>query len=210
CRLAFFLDALLALLPCFGHGLLDPGRVDATVDDQLVQSGPGHLAADRIEAADHDRFRSVVDDQVDSGRLLERADVAPLTADNSALDLLVGKREDRDRCLGRLVGGALDRHGANRASPARASVTSRQLGLPHSASDFVSEVLLDLSDQDPLSFLTGHVGGPFELPELLLCGVFEFRPELIDTLLPLSDRLLAPTQVCDSTLEGLFFLMQAV
>ena len=47
-------------------GLLDPGRVDAPVRDQLLERQPGDLAPHRVEAGQHDGRRRLVDDQVDA------------------------------------------------------------------------------------------------------------------------------------------------
>jgi hypothetical protein len=85
--------------------LFDPDRLDPTVTDQLLERQPGHLAPDRVEAAEHHRFRRVVDDQVRSRRGLEGADVATLTADDAALHVLVRKSDRRDGGLGRELGG---------------------------------------------------------------------------------------------------------
>jgi len=72
--------------------VLDAAWVDAAVLDELGERQASHLAADRVEAAEHDRVRRVVDDEVDAGGLLEGADVAPLAADDAALHLIGGDR----------------------------------------------------------------------------------------------------------------------
>src|ERR1700682_2272381 len=83
--LSFFFDPLQDLSSGLGNDLFDAGRMDPAVDDELVQRDPRHLAADGVEAADDDRFRGVVDDEVDPGCLLQSADVAPLLADDPSL-----------------------------------------------------------------------------------------------------------------------------
>src|SRR5918992_1302373 len=55
-------------------GLLDAGRVDPAVGDQLLQGEPADLAPDRVEAGQQDGLGGVVDDQVDPGDRLEGAD----------------------------------------------------------------------------------------------------------------------------------------
>ena len=75
--------------------LLDAAGVDAAVLDELGEREAGDLAADRVEAAEDDGLRGVVDDQVDAGRLLEGADVAALAADDPALHLVVGQVDRR-------------------------------------------------------------------------------------------------------------------
>ena len=70
--------------------LLDPRRVDSAVLDQLLERQLGDLAANAVESRDDDDAGRVVDDHVDAGRFLERANVAPLAADDAALHVVVG------------------------------------------------------------------------------------------------------------------------
>ena len=93
-----------------GDDLLDAARDGCVRRRELRQRESGDLAADRIETGEGDRLGRVVDDQVDPGRLLERADVAALAADDPALHLVVGEVDDRHGVLGGVVGGdPLDR-----------------------------------------------------------------------------------------------------
>ena len=86
------LDLGLALLVL----LLDPVRMDPAVEDELLQGQPGDLTADWVEAGQQNRLGRVVDDQVDAGDLLERADVAALATDDPALHLVGGQVQNRD------------------------------------------------------------------------------------------------------------------
>src|SRR5688500_6167349 len=82
---------------------LDAPRVNAPIGDELLECDSRHLAAHRIEARDDDGSRSVVDDDVDARRELERADVSPLAADDTAFHSVVWQRNGRDCDLGRLL-----------------------------------------------------------------------------------------------------------
>src|SRR5258706_4931291 len=162
--LSLLFDPLQDLDSGLGNDLFDPGRMNPAVDDELVQRDPRHLAADGIEAADDDGFRGVVDYEVDPGRLLQGADVAPFFADDATLELVGRQRQHRDRDLGGLVrGDALYRLGDDLAGTTLAFVAGGQLGFADLAGDLVPELLLDLRHQDPLSFLAGHVGDPLQL-----------------------------------------------
>ena len=137
--LALFLDPLQDLLAGLGHDLFDAGRMDPAVDDQFVERDPRHLAADWVEAADDDRLGRVIDDQVDAGRLLKGANVAPLLTDDATFQLVCWQRQHRNRDLGGLVGGdPLDRLGDDLASAALAFVPGRELGLPDLARDLIA------------------------------------------------------------------------
>ena len=100
--------------------------MDAAVGDQPLDRLARDLAAERIEAREDDRARRVVDDQIDAGRQLERADVAPLAADDAPLQVVARQIDDRDGGLDGVLGGAaLD--GVGDDLLARASRPSRAL-----------------------------------------------------------------------------------
>src|ERR1700719_3321745 len=84
--LTLVLDLLRQLVARLDDHLLDARRVDTSVAEQPLERGPGDLAANRVEGAEHDRLRGVVDDDVDAGRRLESADVATLPSDDPALE----------------------------------------------------------------------------------------------------------------------------
>src|SRR5687768_10520029 len=79
--------------------------MDTAVLNQLAEGKPGDLAADVVEGADDDDAGRVVDDDVDSGRLLEGADVAALTADDAALHVVGGDIDSADGGVGGVLGG---------------------------------------------------------------------------------------------------------
>ena len=92
--------------------VLDPLRVDPPVEHERLEREPRHLAPDRVERRQQHRLGGVVDDEVDAGHRLERADVAALPADDAALHLLAGQVDDRHHRLGGLLRGQpLDRAG---------------------------------------------------------------------------------------------------
>ena len=63
------------------------------------------LAPDAVERREHDRLRRVVDDDVDAGQVLERADVAALAADDPALHVVGRELDQRDGRLGGVARG---------------------------------------------------------------------------------------------------------
>jgi hypothetical protein len=94
-------DLLLGLV----DDLLDAPRVDAPVRHELLEGEARDLAAHRLVGAHHHRVGRVVDDHVDAGGELERADVAPLAPDDAPLHLVVRQRHARHGRLGRVLGG---------------------------------------------------------------------------------------------------------
>ena len=137
-----------------GDDLLDPAGVDPAVADQLRQGDPGDLAANRVEARQHDRLRRVVDDQVDAGRLLEGPDVAPLAADDPALHLVVRQVDDGHRVLGGVVGGdALDRGDDDVAGLLVGLVAGLPLDRPAELDGVVLGLLADGLEEERLGVL---------------------------------------------------------
>ena len=90
--------------------LLDPRRVDSPVLEQLLQRQLRDLAAHAVEGREDDGLRRVVDDEVDAGQVLERADVATFAADDPALHVVGRQLDDGHRRLG----GMARRHALER------------------------------------------------------------------------------------------------
>ena len=103
-------DLFLDLLTHLRDDLFNAGRVDTAVLDELMQCQTCYLTAHGVKATEDDGFGGVVDDDLDTGSSLEGADVTPLTADDTALDLIALDVEDGDGVLdSRLGSQALDR-----------------------------------------------------------------------------------------------------
>ncbi len=123
--------------------LLDPSGMDAPVLDELVERHPGGLAAQRVERREDDRVRCVVDDEVDAGQVLERADVPALTPDDAPLEIVRRELDDRDRRLGGVArGDALERVGDESPRTATGVGARFLLHLPHLARELVPHEVL--------------------------------------------------------------------
>ena len=103
---AFLADRVLHLGLDLLDDFLDARRVDAAVGDQALDRLARDLAAERIEAREDDRAGRVVDDELDAGGGLERADVAALAADDAPLHVVARQIDDRDGGLDGVLGGA--------------------------------------------------------------------------------------------------------
>ena len=97
--LAGLADVLLELGLRLVVHLLDPGRVDPAVLDELVERHARDLAPQRVERGEDDRMRRVVDDEVDARQVLERPDVAAFPSDDPALQVVRGELDDGHRRL---------------------------------------------------------------------------------------------------------------
>ena len=110
CLLAGLDDRRVDFLTRFVDDLLDPTGMDAAVGNQFFQRKPRDLTANRIEAGYDDSVGSVVDDDIDARRQLERANVSAFAANDPPLHFIIGQGNGRDSRLDALLGGnALDR-----------------------------------------------------------------------------------------------------
>ena len=103
---ALDLDGVVDLAAGLFDHVFDAGGMDAAVGDELFERQPRDLAADRVERGDGNGLRRVVDDEVDAGDGLKRADVAALAADDAALHFVAGQRHHADGGLAAVVGSA--------------------------------------------------------------------------------------------------------
>src|SRR5258706_1484629 len=172
--LAGLTDDQIDLRPGLGHDLLDAAGMDPAVTDELRERDPGYLAANRVEARQDDRFRGVIDDQIDPGRLFERPDVAALATDDPTLHLVVGEMDDRHRVLGRVVGGdALDRGDDDVTSLLVGFLAGSPFDRACELHGVVLRFLADGLEEQTLRLVGRHAADPLERHDLLLVGLCE-------------------------------------
>ena len=123
--------------------LLDPGGMDPAVLDELFERELRHLTPDPVERGEDDRVRRVVDDEINAGQVLERADVPALAADDAALHVVARELDDGDRGLRRMAcGDALQSVRNERAGPAARVGPCLLLHLAHGARELVANQVL--------------------------------------------------------------------
>ena len=145
-------------------GLLDPGRVDAAVLQELLERHARDLAADAVEAGEDHGVRRVVDDEVDAGEVLERADVAALAADDAALHVVGGELDDGHGGLGGVAGGQpLHHDGEDVAHAAVGVALGLLLDLAQELGRVVADLVLELLEQLVLGLRGRHPRRPLEL-----------------------------------------------
>ena len=92
----FFFDFFLAL----GDGFFNRSGINSAVFHEAFQSVTSDLATDRVEGAQDDHARGVVDDDVDASGALESLDVATLFADDATFHFVVREFEGGDGAVG--------------------------------------------------------------------------------------------------------------
>ena len=80
-----FKDLFLNILLCLLYDLLDPRRMDPSIEDKPFQGEAGNLSPHRIETAQGHRFGRIIHDKVDPCEGLKGTDVPSFPANNSPL-----------------------------------------------------------------------------------------------------------------------------
>ena len=192
-----------------GH-FLDARGVDAAVLEQFRERPPGHLAAHGVEGGDHDRLRRVVDDQVDAGGLLERADVPPLAADDPPLHVVRRQRHGGDEPLRDVIRRApLDGGGEDFAGAAIGIFLDFRLDLARAAVRGVSHLLLNGGEQERPCIVARQVRDTLQLGDLPGAQRLRFRADGAHLLLAGVEVVVALLQLRRLAIERLFLLLDA-
>src|SRR5215211_1187150 len=183
-------------------GLLDPGRVDATVLQQPLEGEPSDLAAYPVEAGEQHRARGVVDDEVDAGEGLERADVAALAADDAALQLVGAQLDHGHGRLHRVTARhSLHDRGEDAARPAVGVALRLLLDLADEARALVAQLVLELPHQDLLGLARGEAGHALELPQLLPLGRLQLLRVPLEVAGTVRDRALPGLELLHAAVD---------
>ncbi len=202
--LAHLLNGVLHLAAALGDDLLDAPRMDAPVGDELGERDTRRLAADRIEAGDDHRIGRIVDDDVHTGRQLERADVPSLASDDAPLHLVVGERDRRHRDLRRVLGGdPLHGEGDDLLRLALGGAAGGLADLAQPVRRLGLRLLLEPVDQLGLRLGGGHPGELLEPASLLAEHALELERALVH-------RLFLAAELAPATADLLVALLQDV
>ena len=104
-----FNDFILHLFTCFSNHLLDTSRVNTSIDNELMQSEAGNFTTHGVETGKNDSFRSIVDDNFNTGSGFEGTNISTFAADNTSFNLVAIDIENGNGILyRRLCSYALD------------------------------------------------------------------------------------------------------
>jgi hypothetical protein len=185
--------------------------VNPPVLDQLLERHPGDLATQSVERREDDRLRRVVDDEVDAGEVLERADVAALAADDPTLHVVRRELDDGHRGLGGVAGGdALERVGDQVAGAAACLGAGLLFLLADAERELVPDQVLRLLEQVLLRLRDRERSGPLEIGERLVPGGLELLLELAHVHLSVVQALLAPVELRRAQLHLVLGLREAL
>ena len=189
-------ETLLDLGARPGHDLLDTGGVDSPVLDQPFDGEPRHRAAERIEARQHDRLRRLVHDHVDTGRHLDRADIAALAPDDAALHVVVRQLDHRDDAVHEIRGRQPLNRFRHDAPGAAAGLELRLLlDAAHDIRRLLPRLRLDLAQQLAAGFPRRGSGDPLQPGPALQEQGLGLLLGRRDALLPLAGPTLAIIEI---------------
>ena len=182
---AFLADRLVGFFLHLLDDLLDARRMDAAVGNEPLDGLLGDLPPVGIESRQDDGAGRVVDDQIDAGGELERADVPALAADDASLEIVARQIDNRHGGLDRMLGGrALDGFG----DVVLGAVDGRlaRLGVEplEQVGGVVARLAFDLLEQQFLGFVGREAGDALELVLLLGDEPFVLRGGGLGVLLP--------------------------
>src|SRR5918994_1932671 len=162
---------------------------------------------DGVERRQHDRLGRVVDDEVHTGRALERADVPSLTTDDPALHVLGREREHGDGRLTRVFGrDALDGDRDDLARTLLALLSRPLLDLSDGGHGFAASLVEHLRLQSVARFLCGHLRDLLETPAVLFGSVLELLPNHLEGPVAVVELLGPSTELVDLGLDCLVLL----
>ena len=97
--LTCFHNLVFKLLLHFRYHFLDTGRMDTSVDNQLMESKSGNFPSDRVEGGQKNGFRGVVHHYFNSSCSFQSPDVTSFATDNPSFNLITFDVEYRDSVL---------------------------------------------------------------------------------------------------------------
>ena len=191
--------------------LLDAGRVNAAVSDKVLKGHAGGLATDRIEARKHNGLGRIIDHEVDTGNLLEGADVATLAANDATLEVIGRNVHGGNGNLGSVVGGTtLNRQGEDLLSGLMALGANLLLGLANDRGGLVGNLAANLIEKLLVSVLAGQVGDALELRGLLGAELLKLAGALLDLASLAGQLMFTLVEGIVAAIEGLLALHHTV
>src|SRR5450830_499299 len=212
-----FEDRLFAGLPYFILDLrfrlfihlLDPGRLNPSIDNQLLECQPSDLSPHRIKTGQYYRLGRVVDDEIYTGQVLEGPDVPTLLADYPSFNLVGGKRNTLYGCLCHVFRStSLNSKRYYLPCPLLGLFTGPCLLLLDRPRDLEFNLILQGLDKVVLGFLGGHAGDFLEDAFLFSCSFCQFVFLGLEMLLPGSEPLVLLFRLRFFCLKALLSLHQ--
>ena len=209
--LALPLHLQLEVVAALFHRFLNAGGVDAAIADKALQRHAGHLAAGLVEGGQGNGLRGIINDKVNAGRSLKGADIAALTADDAALHLVAGQRDDADGGLAAVVSSTAADGLADEVAGDAVAVLL-QIGLVGGDADglLVGQLLVHLVQQHFAGVLLAQAGQRFQTLHLLGAQGVDLGQTGVGLGGTLLQVLFLALQGFGLAVQGIFLLVNAV
>jgi len=185
--------------------------MDPAVDDELLECESGHLTSHRVEAAEENGVRGLVDDQVHAGDLFEGTDVAPLAADDPPLHVVAREVHARHHRLAGLLGGQpLDHRAQDRLGARLGLVVRLSLDVPGGDRGSAFRVGLDALDQLKFRVVRSEAGDPLEGQPPVLLDVEQPSAPGVNVALRRHQRMCTRLEVAALRVQTLLALTEPV
>ncbi len=185
--------------------------MNAAIGNQVLKGDTSGLATNRIEAGEDNGLRRVVDDEVDAGHLLERADVAAFATDDTALEVVRGNVNGRDGDLSGVIGSAtLDGEGDDLLSGLMAFSFDLLLGLANDRGGLMGHFAANLVEKLGVCVLAGKLRNALELVGLTSIELLKLTRALVDLTLLAGKLVLALIKGLIAAIKGLLALHHTV
>ena len=195
----------------FLDDFLNAGRMNSAVLDQFFEREFRRLAPDVVEAGDDDDSGGVVDDQIDAGRFLERADVAAFAADDPPFHVVGGYVDRAGRRLGGMPGGvALDRGREDFAGLLLACRFNHLIVLQNQAAEFVAQFFSKSRQKQVAGVFAAERRDALEGFELLGQQVVELTISFPENVFADAEVLPFDVEFAFATDQGFEFLVKLI
>ena len=166
---AGFLNPLLYFLLSLLHHFLNTGRMDTAIVNQFLQGNTCNLPSNGIKTGNNNRFRSIIDNQVNTSQGFQGSDVAAFPADDPAFHLVVRQIHHGNRSFSHVVCGAtLDGRGNNIPGLHVRFIFRLLLHVLNHLGSVVLDIFLHGGKELLLGVFTAESGKSFQLLQLSL------------------------------------------
>jgi len=207
---AFCLDGGIHLAASLFHHFLNAGGMNPSVGDQAFQCDAGHLAANRFKAGKRDRFRRVVNNQVNAGQCFQCADIPAFTTDDAALHFIVRQRNNGDGRLRNMIrGAALNRKRNNLTRTLVGFFFGLLLHVHDFDCFFVLQLVFQVFEQVILRLIRRKTRNALQHIKLTFLDGFGFGKAIVDLFGLCRNSILFFLQIFQLLIQSFLFLLNS-
>ena len=210
CLFSGVLDPLFHFPLRFFDSFFNPCGMNAAITDQFFQGNPGDFPSNRIKTGDKDRFRGIVNNQINPGQRFQGPNVSALPANNSPFHFVVGQTHYRNSGFCSMISStALNRQRNNFTGFFLGFFLRLVLQIFDQNCHFMTGFLLNIGKQNCFGFFLCQTGQTFQFVDLLLKQFIDLRLFAVYFQFTFADILFLFLHGLNFSIQVLFFLLQA-